>query len=253
MSPIQALIFDVDGTLAETEKDGHRVAFNRAFTEAGLDWQWSISLYGELLEVAGGKERIAHYLRQYLPDFHSPIPIEEFIRQLHAAKNRHYQQVLTDTPIPLRLGVKRLINEARAAGVRLAIASTAALPNVLALLENSLAPDSPSWFEVIAAGDIVTAKKPAPDIYHYVLAKMNLLPQECMVFEDSHQGLQAASKAELKTIITHNDYTKSQDFSDSPLVVNHLGEPAQPFQVISGFIPSDYSFVNLSLISSLLD
>ena len=251
MGQIQALIFDVDGTLAETEKDGHRVAFNRAFTEAGLDWQWSVPLYGKLLEIAGGKERIAHYIQEYQPNFQPPTPLDTFIAQLHAAKSRHYQQILTEDALPLRPGVRRLIGEARSQGVRLAIASTAALPNVLALLEHSLEVDSPSWFEVIAAGDIVPAKKPAPDIYHYVLEQMNLHPQECIVFEDSHQGLQAASGAGLKTIITLNDYTKDQDFSESVLVLNHLGEPDRPFDVIVGSIPDGCCFIDLSVISNL--
>jgi beta-phosphoglucomutase-like phosphatase (HAD superfamily) len=251
MGQIQALIFDVDGTLAETEKDGHRVAFNLAFAEAGLDWEWSVSLYGELLEIAGGKERIAHYIEKYLPDFQPSIPLEQFIPQLHNAKTQYYQQVLTETPIAPRPGVKRLLDEARSQGVRLAIASTAALPNVLALLENSIAPESPSWFEIIAAGDIVTRKKPAPDIYHYVLEQMSLSAWDCIVFEDSHQGLRAASQAGLTTIITLNDYTKDQDFSESILVVNHLGEPQQPCQILAGGVSGNYPFINLDLIANL--
>jgi HAD superfamily hydrolase (TIGR01509 family) len=251
MGQIQALIFDVDGTLAETEKHGHRVAFNRAFAEAGLDWEWSVSLYGELLEIAGGKERIAYYIEKHQPDFQPLIPPEQFIPQLHAAKTEHYQRVLTETPIALRPGVKRLIDEARSQGIRLAIASTAALPNVLALLENSIAPESPSWFEVIAAGDIVARKKPAPDIYHYVLEQMSLGAGDCIVFEDSHQGLKAASQAGLTTIITLNDYTKDQDFSESILVVNHLGEPQQPCQILAGDISGNYPFINLDSIANL--
>ena len=130
--------------------------------------------------------------------------------------------------------MRRLLDEARQTGVRLAIATTSALDNVIALLETAIAPDSPQWFEIIAAGDIVPAKKPAPDIYHYVLQQMQLEPQQCLVIEDSEAGLQAASQASLNTVVTVNDYTRSQDFSSAVLVLNHLGEPDCPFAVIQG-------------------
>ncbi|CCQ49739.1 HAD family hydrolase [Crocosphaera watsonii] len=227
MTEVKALIFDVDGTLAETERDGHRIAFNRAFSEADLNWYWSESLYGELLEISGGKERIRYYLQQYHPDIKENL--ETLIPQLHQAKITHYRDLLSSGEIKLRPGVKRLIEEAYQEGIRLAIATTSALPNALALLEKHL---NPQWFEVIAAGDIVPNKKPAPDIYNYVLEKMNLKPEECLVFEDSFHGLQAASQANLKTVITVHDYTKNQDFSLASLVLNHLGELHNNFTVI---------------------
>lgn len=229
MTQLNALIFDVDGTLAETERYGHRVAFNRAFADANLNWNWSESLYGELLEISGGKERIRYYLQQYHPDFRENL--ETLIPQLHQLKTNHYRQLLLSGDIQLRLGIKRLIEEAHHQGIRLAIATTSALPNALALLEKHLNPD---WFEVIAAGDIVTNKKPAPDIYHYVLDRMNLTPNNCLVFEDSFHGLQAAYQANLKTVITLHDYTKNQDFSLANLVVNHLGETETSFTILKG-------------------
>ncbi len=243
---LKALIFDVDGTLAETERDGHRVAFNRAFAEAGLDWYWSDSFYGELLSVAGGKERIRFYIEQYHPKLGNNL--DELILELHRAKTNYYYQLLSKGEIRLRLGVKRLIEEAYYQGIRLAIATTSALPNALALLEKNL---DPSLFEVIAAGDIVPQKKPDPDIYHYVLQQLQLDPKTCLVFEDSAHGLQAATQAGLTTVVTVNNYTINQDFSTASLVINHLGEPEQPFEILKGEI-KDKQYVDLALANELL-
>jgi HAD superfamily hydrolase (TIGR01509 family) len=245
MSQLRALIFDVDGTLADTERDGHRVAFNRAFEEAGLDWDWSVELYGELLSVAGGKERIRFYQKQYCPDV--PLLDDAVVAELHAIKTKHYRDLLAEGAIPLRPGVKRLIAEARDRELRLAIATTSALPNVIALLERTL---DPSWFEAIAAGDVVPAKKPAPDIYHYLLKQMNLEASECLVVEDSHHGLIAANGADLPTIVTFNNYTEGQDFSLARLVVNHLGEPELPCRVVSGNA-LDVNYVELETLNHL--
>lgn len=238
MSLLQALIFDVDGTLADTERDGHRVAFNQAFADTGLDWEWSVERYGELLAITGGKERIQFYLNQDHPKFEAPASLQgnlqQMIASLHAAKTEHYKQLLSAGIIPLRTGVRRLLLAARQQGIRLAIATTTTPANVIALLQTTLAPDAPDWFEVIAAGDIVPAKKPAPDIYHHTLQAMSLNPQNCLAIEDSQAGLRSAQQAGLKTVVTVNDYTQAQDFSGAVLVLNHLGEPDRPFQIISG-------------------
>ncbi|NCJ08586.1 HAD-IA family hydrolase [Synechococcales cyanobacterium C] len=237
MPQLQALIFDVDGTLAETERDGHRVAFNRAFAEAGLDWHWSVEQYGELLTTTGGKERIYHYLqhRNHIPpEFSGSDPMAR-IAALHEAKNRHYQDLLTTGAISLRPGVARLLTEARDQSLRLAIATTSTLPNAMALLEQTL---NPGWFEVIAAGDIVSAKKPAPDIYTYVLDQLQLPPQDCLVVEDSAQGLKAALAAGLTTLVTANPYTQTDDLSGAALVVDSLGDPDQPLKILKTAVPA---------------
>ncbi|MEB3358331.1 MAG: HAD family hydrolase [Synechococcales bacterium] len=244
MATLQAIIFDVDGTLAETERDGHRVAFNRAFAAANLSWHWDEDLYGELLTVAGGKERIRYFIDRYaqrddpayqLPaKLSDPADLSRLIADLHAAKTIHYRQLVQDGKIPLRPGVRRLMDEARQLGIRLAIATTSAPDNVIALLETALGSDSPDWFAVIAAGDIVPAKKPAPDIYHYVLDHLGLDPDGCLVIEDSQHGLAAASQAGLRTVVTVNDYTRHQDFSQAVLVLDHLGDVGQPARAIAG-------------------
>ncbi|MDH5572106.1 MAG: HAD family hydrolase [Gammaproteobacteria bacterium] len=231
---LQALIFDVDGTLADTERDGHRVAFNLAFQQAGLDWDWSVELYEKLLAVTGGKERIRYYLDNFNTDFQRPEQLDNFIAGLHRSKTDHYTRLLGEGKIPLRPGVERLLREAKDKGLRLAIATTTTPANVQALLINTLGDDSESWFEVIAAGDIVPAKKPAPDIYTYAMEKMNLTPQQCIAFEDSENGIKSSQGAGLATIITTNVYTHDHDFTNAVLVIDNMGEPEQPFNVLAG-------------------
>ncbi|MFP4132515.1 MAG: HAD family hydrolase [Thiohalospira sp.] len=239
MAELKALLFDVDGTLADTERDGHRVAFNRAFADAGLDWHWDEPLYGELLAITGGKERIRHYLAQHRPDEDLPADLDGLIAELHAAKTRHYTELLATGAIPLRPGVERLLREAREAGLRLGIATTTTPANVTALLESTLGPDSLDWFEVIAAGDIVPAKKPAPDIYHYALEKMDLASTEALAFEDSANGVRSAAGAALPTVVTVNDYTRDHDFSGAVTVLDSLGEPGAPASTLAGAAPAE--------------
>lgn len=247
MATLQALLFDVDGTLADTERDGHRPAFNMAFEEAGLDWYWDESLYGELLAVTGGKERIRYYLDRFNTDFKKPDNFDEFVKGLHAAKTKFYTQLMAEGKIPLRPGVKRLIDEARAEGMRMAIVTTTTPANVTALLTNTLGADSESWFEVIAAGDIVPAKKPAPDIYDWALEKMGLTAVDAIAFEDSLNGILSADAADIKTIITINEYTKDDDFSAAKLVLDQMGEPEQGFSVLAGD-NDGHAYLDLALV-----
>jgi beta-phosphoglucomutase-like phosphatase (HAD superfamily) len=224
MKTLQALIFDVDGTLADTERDGHRVAFNLAFAEHGLDWNWDEDLYGELLTVTGGKERIRHFVARYATDVADRPDFNALVAALHATKTEHYVRLVAGGQLPLRPGVARLINEARAAGLRLAIATTTTPENVEALLRATMAPDAMTWFEVIGAGDVVPAKKPAPDIYHWVLERLELAPDACLALEDSENGLAASLCAGIPTLVTENAYTRGQNFRGALAILPDLGE-----------------------------
>lgn len=234
MCELKALIFDVDGTLADTERNGHLPAFNRAFAQAGLNWYWTAELYGELLAVTGGKERIRYYIEKHQPSFQAPGDLGEFIGALHRAKNAFYAEMVAGGEVPLRPGVKRLLLEAQQEGIRLAIATTTSLENVETLLEHSLDPDAVSWFEVIAAGDMVGAKKPAPDIFHYALQALHLDADACLAIEDSANGLRAALEAEVNTLVTVSDYTRNERFAGAALVVDQLGEPGNKMSVLAG-------------------
>jgi HAD superfamily hydrolase (TIGR01509 family) len=231
---LKALIFDVDGTLADNERDGHRVAFNRAFEEAGLHWHWDVPTYDILLKVFGGKERIHYFIKRFRPGFDAPDGLDAFVRQLHERKTHHYMELLKSGDMPLRPGVERLLREARAAGLKLAVASTTTPENVTVLLRETIGEESLRWFDVIAAGDVVENKKPAPDIYEYALERLGLDAAECLVIEDTELGLASAKAAGLVTVITVNGATQDQDFSGAALVVDQLGEPGHPFEVLAG-------------------
>jgi len=231
---LQALVFDVDGTLADNERDGHRVAFNQAFAARGLDWRWDAAGYGRLLGIFGGKERLAHFIEHDLPPAQQPADVDEFVAELHADKTERYVRLLEQGRIPLRPGVERLLREARAQGLKLAVASTTTPRNVDALMRANLGPEGEGFFDVVAAGDMVENKKPAPDVYERALDELGLPAAACLVIEDTHLGLVSARNAGLDVVITVNDYTRDEDFDGALLVLDHLGEPDEPFTVLQG-------------------
>lgn len=224
------IIFDVDGTLAETE-EVHRRAFNEVFAAFGLNWSWDQPLYRKLLDVTGGKERIAHYVAAYDPP--DGARALAALAELHAAKNRRYGELVAEGAAKLRPGIRRLIGEARRGGVRLAIATTTSLANVESLLAAAFGTEGRDIFEVIGAGDIVPAKKPAPDIYRHVLDALRAPSFASIAVEDSRNGLDSARAAGLPTIVTPSLYTRHQSFPGALAVVPDLETPPVTLPLIA--------------------
>jgi beta-phosphoglucomutase-like phosphatase (HAD superfamily) len=214
----------VDGTLADTE-DMHRRAFNAAFVEQGLTWNWGRRIYAELLKTTGGKERIAHFVDRLRLPADGKEQLVARIPAIHSAKTAHYAQLLKGSAA-LRVGVARLLADARQAGLKLAIASTTTRANIDALLESTLGRDALGWFHAIAAGDVVERKKPAPDVYHHALGLLDMPAASCIAFEDSGIGLSAAKAAGLFTVVTLTEWTRDDDVACADLVLDDLGEVA---------------------------
>jgi len=214
------LIFDVDGTLAETESV-HRCAFNAAFREAGIAWYWDQRTYKSLLQVTGGKERIRAFARSHPPRL---ILSDDDIGHLHRCKTAHYTRLIAQHACRLRPGVGPFIRHAVSRGQTLAIATTTTSDNIDALLRLALAPDWRNHFAAVVAGDEVTLKKPAADVYLEVLARLQRAPADCLAIEDSASGLKAATSACIPTIITRSEYFRDEDFSQALLVVDDLSD-----------------------------
>jgi beta-phosphoglucomutase-like phosphatase (HAD superfamily) len=218
---LKALIFDVDGTLADTEEE-HRQAFNEAFHAHGLDWHWSKPHYAQLLSVTGGKERMRAYVATLRLD---PTQVDALLAKVpavHATKTHIYGARVREGGVPLRDGVARLLDDCLRSGVRLAIASTTSAGNIDALLSSSFGPKGRELFCVIGAGDCIPHKKPAPDIYHWVLRELGEPTCGCAAIEDSANGLQAAKTAGLYTIVTPSYWTRAEDFSAADLLLPSL-------------------------------
>lgn len=232
MMAIEALIFDFDGTIADTE-EAHRQAFNAAFLEHALFWNWSAQQYAALLAVSGGKERILAYVAGLQVPGEERERLGGIVPLVHRTKTRIFAELVEAGGVPLRPGIARLIGEARDAGVQLAVASTTTPSNVEALLSATLGAGSKGWFDVIACGDIVPEKKPAPDIYRLALASLRLPAESCVAFEDSAKGLEAARAAGLRTVVTPTFWTAADDFTGAALLLPGLGDPDAPLDLVS--------------------
>jgi HAD superfamily hydrolase (TIGR01509 family) len=233
---VNTLIFDCDGVLSDTERDGHLPAFNQTFREFGLPVSWSEAEYGEKLRIGGGKERMASLLtpafvkQAGLPN--EPEALDREVLRWHRRKTELYRQKVAAGALPPRPGVRRLIEEALAAGWQLAVASTSAEESVRAVLDVAAGRENAARFAAVLAGDVVPRKKPAPDIYALALARLGASVSRSVVIEDSKNGLEAARALGLRTVITVNGYTAHEDFSGAALVLDHLGDPGHPLRVL---------------------
>jgi beta-phosphoglucomutase-like phosphatase (HAD superfamily) len=224
---LRALIFDVDGTLADTEET-HRRAFNESFGHSGLDWNWSKPVYTALLRTTGGKERIAAYIDSLQLEPAARALLAGKIADIHRAKTAIYARMISDGQAPLRDGIARLLDEAEAAGVRLSIATTTTFENIRALVETNLGAGTIDRFAVIGAGDAVPRKKPASDVYEYVLRALGESADACAAIEDSANGLAAAKGAGLFTIVTPSYWTEGEDFAAADWLLPSLGTLERP-------------------------
>lgn len=220
---IKALIFDCDGVLVDTERDAHRVGFNMAFKHFGIDAEWSVELYARLVLVAGGKERMRAYFDEFgWPDAAgTDAEKDALILDLHQTKTRLTSQIVTS--LPVRPGILRIIDEAREAGVRLGVCTTSN-PKFIDAVLDLFGPQRKAAFEFVHAGDVVAKKKPAPDIYLLALETLGLPASDCVVIEDSRNGLLAATGAGIATLITTSTYTVDEDFTEAARVVPELGD-----------------------------
>lgn len=221
---MKALIFDCDGVIVDTERDGHRVAFNQAFERMGLVDRWSVERYGELLEIAGGKER----MRRYFDLDGWPRSVSDrdaFIQELHRLKTDFFMRIIEERKLPLRPGVARLVDEAHAEGLLMAICSTSNERAVHTVIEKMLGAERKNWFHAILAGDVVQKKKPDPEIYLLAKERLGVECRQCVVVEDSRNGLLAAKAAGMWCIVTTSCYTANEDFTEADGVYPELGDP----------------------------
>jgi HAD superfamily hydrolase (TIGR01509 family) len=250
MGDLKAIIFDVDGTLAATEET-HRLAFNDAFKEFDIPFQWSVSEYMELLSISGGKERIYKFLKSQNFDIPDKENLRSYTLKLHQRKSEIYREKLIAGHIGLRNGVERLIKEAKQKGIIMAIATCTSTANVEVLLKNVLGGAALSYFDTLVSCDLVTDKKPSPAVYQYALANLGLKPENCIVIEDTSNGNLAALAAGMKSVITTHPLTVDEDFTGASLVIDHLGEPDEHFTVLSGnALGADY--VDVDLLEKIL-
>lgn len=223
MPELKAIFFDIDGTIIHTEKDGHRVAFNQTFAELGYDFSWGVDEYGDMLKISGGKERMRSYFSQHgLFRELDEEGLAEHIKKLHRRKTEIFVSLIEEGKLRLRPGIRRLMEEAVGDGLILGICTTANEKSAQAVVNSAL---QGIPFEFVLAGDIVRHKKPDPEIYNLALSRSGIPPENCLVVEDSHNGMKASVDAGIPVIVTSNDYTGHEDFRDAEIVLTTLGDP----------------------------
>ena len=224
-SQLQALLFDVDGTLAETE-EAHRAAFNEAFRAFGLDWTWSQDDYRQLLKTTGGKERIRAHMDAIGFALDGAEDQGDFIARLHVYKTKLYTKIINDGAVPLRPGIEDLVWQCARQDMRMAIVTTTSYPNVVALINATLGKKGMALFEVVSSGDMVARKKPAPDLFLKALTELDLSAVNCLALEDSRNGLMSAMGADIATVITPSIYTDRDDFTGAALIAPTIADLA---------------------------
>ena len=251
---LQAILFDCDGVLAETERDGHRVAYNAAFRKMSIDACWDPDLYKKLVMISGGKERMRTYFSSLPEKFPQDQYNSHLIQLLYERKTRIYQKICYNGLLPTRPGIVRLIQEAHQASVGLFVCSTSHKDSVEALLCANAGAESLSWLTDLFCGDIVPRKKPAPDIYNAAIQKHHLDPSSCVVIEDSRNGLLAAKGAGISCIVTPSFYTIGEDFSEADAVISSLGDPGGPKTELirGGKLRITHSYVSLEDLRTVL-
>lgn len=248
---LQALLFDLDGTLADTEADGHRPAYNTAFRELGLTWRWGPKLYRKLLSMPGGRERVRHYVDAYRPG-EAGEDVEQLVDTVHSVKSHHYARRLRSGKVSLRPGVRRLIDEAADRGVHVGIVTNASEASVRPFLEHTMGERLVGRIDVVVGSGAGVAKKPAPDLYQLALQRLNTTAEHSVAIEDSDIGLQAARAAGLVTVVTVNGNTRAQCFDDAALVVDSLGEVDDPSHALT---PDTHAppLIDVAMLDRLID
>ncbi len=254
---LKALLFDVDGTLADTEPHGHLPAYNAAFKEVGLEWRWTPELYRKLLWQPGGRERLRHYIKHHKPRLgahktQAESDPDSWVSDIHAVKSRHFQKRVSSGKVPLRSGVVRLMREARDNGLDLAIVTNASWRSLEPFLKHTLGDELLDEIAEVVSGEQVKRKKPAPDLYLEAMRRLDITASECIAIEDSEMGLRAAHGAGIATLITMNDDTRDHDFSDASMVVNQLGECIEPIEFSKGEDQGAVC-VTLAMLSEMLE
>lgn len=256
METLKALLFDCDGVIAETEKDGHRAAFNKAFREYGLDVVWDIEEYGKLVKISGGKERMRFYFSTHADLIHGYEDHEKLIKELHSRKTEIFISMCEKGELPLRSGIRRLMEQALKESLLLGICSTSNEKSVTSLVIGNLGEVWLDRFHGIFAGDIVKEKKPSPEIYNIARQAFNVYSRECFVVEDSRNGLLAAKAAGMHCIITPSYYSREEDFSEADLVVSSLGEPEEnKIEILKSKkdLKDDYQYVDIKMLKKFME
>jgi len=222
MSRVRAVFFDQDGVIIDTERDGHRISFNMTFKEFGFTDEWSVDYYHDLLQIGGGKERMKHHWKA--EGFSKPMTepeIDQLIPEMHKRKTALFVELIETGKLPLRPGIHRVMKEAMDAGLKIAVCTTSNERTTRVIIEKILADVK---FDLVLAGDVVSKKKPDPEIYDLALSKLALKPEEAFVVEDSRIGVTASKAAGIKTIVTTNGYTEQEDVSAGDVIVTCLGD-----------------------------